>query len=100
MAETSGRAWLRVCRGHGVQNISASANRTFVLYAQTDRSVFVTRDGGMSWRAAADVEPVKFQTRDFKQWQQVTAKLACRISEDSKLMVSRDGGQTGLPSMK
>ena len=87
-------------RGAHVQNIVASTNRTFVLHAQTDQGLFITRDGGMSWRAAVEDDTVKFQTRDFKQWQRLSNKLHCRISDDGQLLVSRDAGQTSAPSMK
>lgn len=87
-------------RGARVQNITASTNRTFLLHAQTDQGRFITRDGGMSWRAAVEGEAVKFQTPDFKQWRQVSDKLHCRISDDGQLLVSRDGGRIGVPSMK
>jgi hypothetical protein len=37
-------------RGAHVQDIAASGQRIFILHAQTDQGLFVTRDGGMSWR--------------------------------------------------
>ena len=40
--------------GAKVLRLSASRERTFVVYAGTDRGVFVTRDGGMSWRASTE----------------------------------------------
>src|SRR5262249_30622555 len=41
----------------------------------------------------------RFVPPDFKQWQRVSDHLYVRIDE-GKLMISRDGGQTSLPSMK
>ena len=87
-------------RGARVQNIAASGQRTFVLHAQTDQGLFVTRDGGMSWRPAPDDSAIGFHTPDFKQWQRVSENLHCRIGEDGKLMISHDQGQIGTPSMK
>jgi hypothetical protein len=40
--------------GAKVLRLAASKDRTFVVYADTDRGVFVSRDGGMSWRASTD----------------------------------------------
>ena len=87
-------------RGARVQNLVASNRRTFVLYAQTDQGLFLSRDGGMSWRPAPQGEPVKFPAFDFKQWSRVSENLSCRISQDGQLETSRDQGQTSAPSMK
>jgi hypothetical protein len=87
-------------RGARVQNLLASNQRTFVLHAQTDQGVLISRDGGMSWRAAPEPESIKFKTVDFKQWQKVPDHLSCRISEAGELMVSRDEGLTGASGMK
>jgi photosystem II stability/assembly factor-like uncharacterized protein len=83
-----------------VQNIAASDQRTFVVYAQTDHGLFITRDGGMSWRPAPERESVKFPTPDFKQWQKVSNHLWCRIGDAGDLIISRDEGRTSAPSMK
>jgi hypothetical protein len=40
--------------GAKVLRLAASKERTFVIYADTDRGVFISRDGGMSWRASED----------------------------------------------
>jgi hypothetical protein len=50
-----GKEWRNLSaglRGAHVQNLVSSRERTFVLHAQTDQGVFLTRDGGMSWRPA------------------------------------------------
>jgi hypothetical protein len=86
-------------QGAHVRNILASRQRTFVLHAQTDQGVFLTRDGGMSWRRALKNDNIKFQAPDFKQWLKVSKRLQCRI-ENGKLMVSRDSGQTSVPAMQ
>jgi len=54
----------------------------------------------MSWRPAPQGEAVKFSAFDFKQWLQVSDNLFCRITEEAQLEISRDHGQTGVPSMK
>jgi hypothetical protein len=82
-----------------VQNIIASSERTFVLHAQSDQGVFVTRDGGMSWRLAPEGDSVKFQTPDFKQWQKASDHLFCRIIDDGQLMIRRGEDPTGVASM-
>ena len=94
-------------RGAGVRNIVASAQRTFVLHAQTDQGNFLTRDGGMSWRApstgsgqGSESAPVAFPNIDFKQWQKAANDLWCRISEDGQLLIRRDGSASGVVSMK
>jgi len=40
--------------GAKVLRLAVSKERTFVVFAETDRGVFVSRDGGMSWRAAEE----------------------------------------------
>ncbi len=37
-----------------VKRLSASKSRTFVVWAETDRGIMITRDGGMSWRPSDD----------------------------------------------
>jgi len=46
--------------GAKVRNLAASPTRTFVLYADTDKGVAMTRDGGLSWRMAGTEEAPKF----------------------------------------
>ena len=67
-----GKNWSSTSRsmmGARVQNISASKTRTFVLFAQTDKGVIVTRDGGISWLPAPADKTPAFESRDFAQWQ-------------------------------
>jgi hypothetical protein len=86
-------------RGARVQNIVASRQRTFVLHAQTDQGVFVTRDGRLSWRPAPADDHPAFTTPNFKEWQRLTGTLAFRIDDHGQLLRSRDGGQNGGPCM-
>ena len=51
------KTWTEVdfaLEGAKVLRLAASARRTFVIYAETDRGVFVSRDGGLSWRVSLD----------------------------------------------
>jgi hypothetical protein len=89
-------------RGARVQNLSASNQRTFIVYAQTDQGIFLTRDGGLSWRPAPQDETIIFPTFDFKQWARVLDNLFCRINEAGQLEIRRSQGpeRTPTPSMK
>ena len=40
--------------GAKVLRLAASSERTFVVYADTDRGAFMSRDGGMSWRTSQE----------------------------------------------
>ena len=65
------RTWRDVTaglRGAHVKNSPLLEQRTFVLHAQTDQGLFVTRDGGMSWRPAPESGSVTFASYDFKEW--------------------------------
>ena len=54
--------------GARVRNMVASPKRTFMLWADTDKGSFLSRDGGMSWRPAPDSEPAPgYPTRDVKE---------------------------------
>jgi hypothetical protein len=85
--------------GTPVQNIVASTNRTFILFAKTDKGIFITRDGGLSWRPApADAQPA-FTTPDFRQWQKVSDQLLVQVDGKGQLVRSRDNGQTSAVCM-
>jgi hypothetical protein len=103
--------------GARVQNIAASKTRTFVLYAQTDKGAFVTRDGGMSWRPAPTEETPQFETPNFKEWRGMTQlpvtshqssvndtrgrggrHVLFRINDENQL-VRRDGGNASALGM-
>jgi hypothetical protein len=103
MTRDSGTTWRDMSaglRGARVQNITASSRRTFLLQAQTDQGVFLSRDGGLSWRPALEGDSVKFATPDFRTWLNVSANLQCRINQEGTLVISRDQGQTVAPSMQ
>jgi len=103
MTRDGGKEWQDVSaglRGARVQNLVASSRRTFVLQVQTDQGIFLSRDGGMSWRPVPEGEAVKFPVSDFKRWLRVSGNLFCRITEEGRLEISRDQGQTGAPSMQ
>lgn len=51
------RTWTDVSvglMGAKVKRLAASKSRTFVVWAETDRGIAITRDGGMSWRSSED----------------------------------------------
>ncbi len=85
--------------GAAVRSISASASRTFVLHARTDKGDFITLDGGMSWRTASE-GPSDSGSSDYRKWQGAPAGPLFRISEDGELLRSTDGGRSSDPSMK
>ncbi len=51
------KSWTEIdfgLEGAKVLRLAASAERTLVIYADTNHGVFVSRDGGMSWRTTSD----------------------------------------------
>ena len=97
-----GRSWQRITTGlmgAGVQNLVASKERTFVLWAQTLGGVFVSRDGGMSWRPSGDDAP-PFPTRDFAAWLKPSDSLWLRVGVEGRLERSTDGGRSTEPAMR
>lgn len=97
-----GREWRDMTgnlMGVSVQNIVASTNRTFVLFAQTSRGLCITRDGGLSWRPAPEGSKPDFAQLDSKQWQKVTDQLQVRVDDQGLLVQSRDGGSHSEPCM-
>ncbi|MFV1967672.1 MAG: WD40/YVTN/BNR-like repeat-containing protein [Pirellulaceae bacterium] len=102
MTLDGGRSWRNMSAGligGSVQNIVASSERTFVLWANTDRGVFITRDGGMSWREAPREALPEFQTLDFSHWQKLSGTAMFRIDDDL-LVKSLDGAETSRPAMQ
>ncbi len=98
-----GKSWRDVSgglMGAAVQDIVASKQRTLVLHAKTDRGVMVSRDGGLSWRAAAENDKPSFESHDFKEWLPVPGGPALRVNEAGELVQSSDGGRTSAPCMK
>ncbi|MGD9857470.1 MAG: WD40/YVTN/BNR-like repeat-containing protein [Planctomycetaceae bacterium] len=86
-------------RGASVQNIVASDTRTFVLWAKTSEGVFLTRDGGMSWRPAPQDDAPEFPERDLSRWHQLPNSLQLKIDDQSRLVRSTDGGVSVEPAM-
>jgi photosystem II stability/assembly factor-like uncharacterized protein len=97
-----GTSWREVSgglMGASVEAIRASTNRTFVLHAKTDRGVMLSRDGGLSWRAAPDSSNLDFPSRRFDEWQPVATNLSVRLNEAGQVVKSVDGGQTAMVCM-
>lgn len=102
MTKDGGKSWedqSMGLMGARVQNFMTSPSRTFVLSAQTDRGLMVTRDGGMSWRAAPAGEAVKFPPQDFKAWQG-KGNVLLRVDDRGELVRTTDGGKTATPAMQ
>jgi len=102
MTKDGGKTWddrSMGLMGARVQNILTSHNRTFVLYAQTDRGLLVTRDGGMSWRTASSGETAKFPAQNFKEWQG-KGNVLVRVNDQGELLRTTDGGKTATPAMQ
>jgi hypothetical protein len=103
MTLNGGKEWQDVSAGlvgARVQNIAASAKRTFLLHAQTDKGVFVSRDGGLSWRPASAEDKPVFPSQRFKEWQRFSDRLMVRVNDEGELVRSQDGGRTGALAMK
>ena len=86
--------------GARVQNMAASTNRTFVVFAQTDRGVFLTRDGGMSWRPAPAEGQPSFPKLNFQDGQPLSDRWRVRVNGRGELVRSGDGGATETLCMK
>ena len=83
--------------GARVRNIRVSDHRTYVLWAETDRGIMLTRDGGMSWRAAAPDGERRFPARRFDGMARACEVRHCE-SERSGELLRRTGdgrGDTG-----
>ncbi len=102
LTRDGGEKWRDVSTGlmgASVESIRASTNRTFVLYAKTDRGIVLTRDGGLSWRSAPDSGSMEFPTGGFHEWQPVSANLSVRVNEAGALVKSVDGGKVATACM-
>ncbi len=97
-----GQSWQPVhggMMGVAVQNIVASKDRTFIVWANTNKGVFITRDGGMSWRTAPEKGVPEFAAADFTKPVEVRPGVTLRIDENGALVRSSDGGKTSQPAM-
>lgn len=83
--------------GARVRNIAPSETRTFVLYAETDRGLALTRDGGLSWHSAAGETSPAFRKPDFGAWQKAGG-FELRIDSRNRLL-RRTGEGDGEPAM-
>ena len=103
MTVDRGQSWQNMMTGlmgAVVQNLVASKDRTFVLWAQVGDAIYITRDGGMSWRKAADSDPAPaFATTDASQWIEAAPNVSLKIDDSSALVRSTDGGKTSEPAM-
>jgi hypothetical protein len=80
--------------GARVRRLAASPVRTFVLYADTDRGVAITRDGGMSWRMAEGDDKPQFPVSD-PHARQRSGDAELRIDDQGRLMRrSRDNAES------
>ena len=98
-----GRRWQDVTgglMGARVRNIAASGQRTFVLWAETDKGVFITRDGGMSWREAPSDNVPEFAKHDFSRPVEFSPGQKFHIDEAGRLMRSADDGRGAEPAME
>ncbi len=110
-ADSGGRVFLTLDRGGSWRNMSpalrgaavrkllVSRTRTFVLWAETNQGVLLSRDGGMSWREVPADKVPKFAASDFTKWQGPSAQLQVRIDEKQQLLRSADGGKTAVVAM-
>jgi hypothetical protein len=81
------KTWTDVSRGllgARVKQLAASPTRTFVVWAETDRGIAVTRDGGMSWLMAGEKEKPSFAVNDPHAWLKA-GNVEWRIDEQSQL---------------
>jgi len=102
MTRDGGKTWQDMTfglMGARMLNFAVSPKRTFVLYAQTDQGICITRDGGMSWRVYEGDEKPTFEQKDFTAWQG-DEKIQLRIRESGELVRTTDGGKTEEPCMQ
>jgi hypothetical protein len=83
--------------GARVRNIAPSETRTFVLYAETDRGLALTRDGGLRWHSSAGETVPAFRKPDFGVWQKGSG-FELRIDSGNRLM-RRTGDGDGKSAM-
>ncbi|MGA3185872.1 MAG: hypothetical protein ABSF22_02070 [Bryobacteraceae bacterium] len=84
--------------GAHVKRLAASPTRTFVVWAETDRGVVITRDGGMSWRAPAVDDLATGENKPAFEAHDAHA-AGLRIDEKKRLLrKAGDGSET--PSME
>jgi len=110
-ADSAGRLYLTLDRGQswrnvstglmgaGVQNIAASKSRTFVLWARTGNGLFITRDGGLSWRTASGDDAPEFTEWKFDEPLSTGNGVELRINAAGELIRAASGESEGRPAM-
>lgn len=76
--------------GAKVKRLVASPTRTFVVWAETDRGIAITRDGGMSWRDAGAADRPAFSTNDPRAWTRIS-DVELKIDEQKHVLRRRNG---------
>ncbi len=103
MTLDGGKNWQpvnRALQGAQVTQIAASTQRTFVLWAKTDKGVFITRDGGLSWREAAADSVPEFTAKNFHQWIDFDDQFQFRVNDKSQLVRKAKTGDAEQVAMK
>ncbi|HET6327158.1 MAG TPA: hypothetical protein VFG04_20925 [Planctomycetaceae bacterium] len=103
-----GQSWESITtglKGATIENLVASKDRTFVLWARTNQGVHVSRDGGLSWRIAdAGAAPADAQEKVEQpmpdKWLAVAGPVCVRINAANRLERSSDGGKGAEPAMQ
>ena len=91
-----GKEWHKAMTGMmgaSVKNLIASETRSYVVWAQTDKGILITRDGGLSWRTAEEDVPT-FSAPNFNDWLKLSESMWLRVSEKGELERSIDGGKS------
>ena len=96
-----GKSWQQATAGMmgaATRNLIASERRSYVVWAQTDKGVLVTRDGGLSWRTADENVPT-FTAPNFNDWLKLSESMWLRVNANGQLERSTDGGKTTQTAM-
>jgi len=97
-----GKVWHKAITGmmgSSARDLIASKTRSYVVWMQTDKGVLITRDGGLSWRAADEDVPT-FSAPNFNDWLKLSESTWLRVNTNSELERSIDGGKTTRLAMK
>ncbi len=96
-----GKSWQKAIAGlmgASAQNLIASEQRSYVVWAQTDKGVLVTRDGGLSWRTADEDAPT-LTAPNFNNWLKLSESIWLRVNAKGELERSTDDGKTAQAAM-
>lgn len=97
-----GTSWQNMTSGlmeARVRNLVASDKRTLVLWAQTDKGFFVTRDCGLSWRTAGDDAPT-VNAPNSTEWLRLSESVLLRVNAAGELERSTDAGVSAETAMQ